>query len=207
MNDQFKSLAQQICAFFLEEGILIRPYSNSQLRFFSTLPQDEQKSILADISTYQKICAAMAKRKNSLKDTRLFTKEALLQLDLRADEKHLEVIENHHLVEIYNLNHTQIFRSFRFFEVSSYTLEDIYCRKWWHLYERSPADEALIQKIVGDFINSSEKTICHVDMPEHFIKEKDTLEHLVVKTQLHWLIPLYRGDQLAAMMAIETSHL
>ncbi|MDG0818093.1 hypothetical protein [Bdellovibrio svalbardensis] len=207
MNEQFKTLAQQICNLFLDEGVLIRPFSNPRLSFFATLPKETQKVVLNDMNSYRKLCETMKLRGQSLQSTRELTEQALLQLGLQANPDHLDVIENHHLVEIYNLNHTQIFRSFKYFEVSSYTLEDIYCRKWWNLYERSAEDESTIQKIVSEFLGTSEKTIQRVQMPEHIIREKETLERLVIKTQILWLIPLYRGSEFAAIMAVETSHL
>ncbi len=203
----FKSLSESICKLVHDEGIVIRPYSNPRLPFFLSLDEAEQKSALANLKAYLDICESVKAKGYSLKDTRLLTDEALERLNLSADKKDLNVIKHNHLVEIYNLQHTQIFRSFRFFEVSSYTLEDICCRKWWHLYERSAENESLIQKIVADFLATENKTALKVKMPQHLIREKDTLERLIVRTQLLWIIPLFRGTELAGLMAIEESSL
>lgn len=205
MINEFKAHAENICKCLSEEGIVFRPFSKPQLPYFSSLPPEEQSEALDRLCSYDRICAEMHSQGQSLKNTRLFVQKALDEFGLQVRDGHLDVIENHHLVEFYNLNHVQIFRSFRFFEVSSYTLEDITCRKWWNLYERSPQDEATIQKIAADFVSSSAKTMTRVTMPRHVIREKDTLERLVVQTQLHWLIPLYKGQDYAGIFAIETS--
>ncbi|WP_413943200.1 hypothetical protein [Bdellovibrio sp. HCB-162] len=201
--DSFKASSEKTAALIFEEGILFRPYAQPSLPYFGMLSDNEQEDVIRDLQTYYQICTNVKKSGGTLKDTRLMTEMALKEFGYSVKQEDLELIESHHLVEIYNLSQLQIFRSFRFFELSSYTLEDLYCRKWYHLYERHEEDHIATAEKVTEFLKNPASM--KLDLKEHSIREKETLERLHVFSQLHWFIPTYHQDTLSGILVIETA--
>lgn len=133
----------------------------------------------------------------------MLTEKALKAFALSVQEGDLDIIQPNHLIEFYSLSQIQIFRSLQYFELFSYTLEDICCRKWHHLYQRSPEDHAAILKTVCDFLNLPVKKAIRTNLSEHKIRERDSLEHLTLYNQTQWLIPLHQHREVAAVMFVQ----
>ncbi|WP_347359686.1 hypothetical protein [Bdellovibrio sp.] len=205
---RFKILSENISEAIEEEGFLVRPYTHPTMPFFNRLSTEEQEQALKDLLVYYQVCMDVKFQGDSLKDTRKFTERALARLNKRADPEIMDKLQPHHLVEIYNTANTQIFRSLPYFEVCSYSLEDIYCRKWFHLYERSPDDQGLLDKTLGNFYSHNPLRTIEVTDPEHLIREKDSLERMEILTKVWWISPLFSNiKEDTYLMAVETSRL
>ncbi|MEK2646415.1 hypothetical protein [Bdellovibrio sp. BCCA] len=202
-SHSFKAFSEKIAALIFEEGILFRPYASPSLPYFHMLSDNEQEDVIRDLETFHRICINVKNAGGTLKNTRLMTEIALKEFGYSVKSEDLDLIEPYHLTEIYNLSQLQIFRSFRFFELSSYTLEDLYCRKWYHLYERREEDHVATAEKVTEFLKSPASM--KLNFKEHSIREKETLERLHVYSQLHWFIPTYHQDTLSGILVIETA--
>ncbi|WP_374029129.1 hypothetical protein [Bdellovibrio bacteriovorus] len=206
LSQSFRYHGEQICDLICDEGIVFRPYRSTLLPYFNLLTKEDQEDVVRDLKRFHAICSEVKKENHSLKDVRFLTETALKHLGLTTDPEFLKLIEPHHLTEIYTLSHLQIFRSFRFFELSSYTLEDLYCRKWYHLYDREEGDQEEASNKALEFMSLKPLRAFETHMKEHKIKERDTLERLTIYSQIHWLIPLYNEGVFKAFLVIETSH-
>nr|BFD63847.1 hypothetical protein BdHM001_25280 [Bdellovibrio sp. HM001] len=205
---RFKIFSENISQAIEDEGLVVRPYTHPTLPYFNLLSTEEQEQVLKDLLIYYQICMDMKHQGDSLKDTRKFTERAMSRLNKRADPKVMDLLRPDHLVEIYNTNHTQIFRSLPYFEVCTYSLEDIYCRKWYHLYERSPEDQEQLDKDLGLFYAHSPLRTIEVHAPEHIIRETGSLERMEILTKIWWLSPLFSTNKEDTyIMAVETSRL
>ncbi|WII73347.1 hypothetical protein QJS83_05620 [Bdellovibrio sp. 22V] len=205
LEERFRIHASNICALVEEEGIVIRPHARHGLPFFNLLNDDEKLQVIRDLQQYYQICLDVKMNGRSLRDTKFFTLKALERHGFAVDPDLLDKIESNHLVEFYNFLQTQIFRTLLFFEVGSYTLEDLYCRKWYNLYERTPADQAAIEKTAAELF-AQKKTI-RVNNPEHVIKERDSLERLSIRNKLLWASPLKKEGVDVAVILIATASL
>ncbi|UOF01288.1 hypothetical protein [Bdellovibrio reynosensis] len=203
-EDLFKHYSHKICGLIENEGVIIRPYANASLSYFNVLTEGEKAEVLHNLESYYQICLDVKKASRSLRDTRYFTECALKNLGYTVDPKMLDEIEDHHLVEIYSYSQTQMFRSLLFFDVCSYTLEDLYCRKWYSLYERTPEDHKLVENLVVKYMGAEKKVPIEVENPQHVIKEKDSLERLSIINKMLWLVPLYKDQKDVAMLLIST---
>lgn len=202
-HSKFRTHSENICHLISEEGLSFRPYAREALTYFSLLDERLQRAIVLDLMNYYQICLDMRSSGIPLKNTRQFTEKALDRLDLRIDPKELERIEDQHVVEIYDVEQRQIFRSFRFFEVSSYTLEDLLCRRWYHIFVRPPEHEAAFEAKVNEFFAMPVKKTMELGLPESPVAERDTLERLTVHAKVHCFIPLFdKDDQFKAVMLV-----
>ncbi|MGE5084855.1 MAG: hypothetical protein ACM3MG_01040, partial [Bacillota bacterium] len=136
------------------------------------------------------------------KNTRNLITAALEYYGWTLSSEEFELIPEDSLVEIYNQHHTQVFRSFNFFEHSSYTLEDLYCRKWFHLYERDLENQTIVIEKVHEFQMQKPPQRMKLDLPEQKIQEKDTLERLACYSTLEWLVPVFKGPDLTGLMTL-----
>ncbi|QDK38726.1 hypothetical protein [Bdellovibrio sp. NC01] len=205
-HSKFRTHSENICHLISEEGLSFRPYAREALTYFSLLDEALQRAIVVDLMNYYQICLDMRATGQTLKSTRVFTEKALDRLDLHIDPKELERIEDQHIIEIYDVDQRQIFRSFRFFEVSSYTLEDLLCRRWYHIFLRPPEHEAAFQAKVNEFFTASEKKTMELGLPECPVSESETLERLKIFAQVHRFVPLFdQNKQFKAVMLVITA--
>ncbi|UXR66018.1 hypothetical protein EZJ49_07125 [Bdellovibrio bacteriovorus] len=205
---RFKILSENISKAIEEEGFLVRPFSHPTMPHFNRLSIEEQEQVLKDLLTYYQVCMDMKLQGESLKDTRKFTECALARLNKKADPAIMDLLRPDHLVEIYNTTQTQVFRSLPYFEVCSYSLEDVYCRKWYHLYERSLEDQEQLDKYIGLFYAQNPLRTIEVHAPEHIIRENGSLERMEILTKMWWLSPLFSTNQEDIyILAVETSRL
>lgn len=199
---RFRLHSERIALGIQEEGLILRPYASSSLPYFERLSNSEQNDVLANIANYDAICSEVRKNGNSLKDNKVMLKTALQKFGWSIAPELYDQIQEDHIVEIYNLQHTQVFCGFRFFCYCSYTLEDLYCRKWYHLFERNEIDQDYMMKNVGHFVQQSPPQAMRLDSHPHEVRELATLECLSNTYDLEWLIPAIKDEKLAGIMTL-----
>jgi hypothetical protein len=198
----FRYYAQALTDLLEEEGIVFRAYADPLLPYFSLLSNDEQKAVVDNIRLYSEICSRVHKQDGSLTDNIHMVKAALETLGLTVKADDLALINGDQYIEMYGLNHTQIFRSFGILENTTYTFEDLTCRKWYHLYERAPEDHEKTMQKVMDFWGQKHHIRMAPGLGIQSIQEKATLEKLVCVSELEWLIPLWKGSEFAGVMTL-----
>lgn len=182
--------------------MVIRPYASRFLPYYGLLSTAEQNEVIQNIATYDAICREVHQAGGSLKDNKLLLKTALNTFGWSVAPDTYDKFTDEHMIEIYNLQHTQIFRGFRFFCFSSYTLEDIYCRKWYHLYDRQEDDQQYMLKVADEFVRQAPPKAMQLTPRRQLIRELATLERLNNYSTIEWLIPVLKDDQLVGVMTI-----
>jgi hypothetical protein len=192
----FRAHTEKLCELLQGEGLLVRPYNHNTLPYFHLLSEPEQEDVVTTLDFYLKTCIRTLAEKHSLRDARFFTKKAFEELQCTFPANIFDYIQDSTVVEIYLLNQRQIFRTLRFFEVTSYSIEDIYCRQWYHLYQREQDVQSAIEKTVLDVATRGPQEIIRIPALDHILKEKDSLERLTIHNRLDWIMPLYKNDLL-----------
>jgi hypothetical protein len=198
----FRKLAESFTDLLEEEGIFLRPYANPNLIHFCRLNPDEQQDVIARVKLYVLTCIKVKEIHGSLMDNQLMVETFLNVTGLTARREDLMLINDDHFIEIYNKNSMHLFRSLNIFESSSYTFEDLCCRQWHHLYERPAEAQEKIIKIAIEFFSQKNPVLKNADHGPMRITEKDTLEHLIYITETKWLVPVFKGDALEAVLTI-----
>lgn len=200
----FRNLSEELCQLIEAEGLSIRPYKIPTLPYFLQLTAEQKSSVLEHLQSYLDICRKVRAKKHSLKETAFFVRTALEYFDFRVDENVFDSINTHTMVEFYSLNHTQIFRTLHFFEYSSYTLEDIYCRQWIHLYDRDPAVSQEFLSCAESMIRDGKELIVP-EIGEHFLVERASLEKLKFKARTLCIATLKKDQDIAAFLNVNIS--
>ena len=153
--------------------------AGAELPYFSNLPVAEQDRVLKELGIYVSICRHTLEMGFALEDSPRFTWVGLKRLGLIPPSDILSIIHKEDVIEIYNFQHCQVFRNFQFFKYCFYTIEEIFCRPWFELYERdTKITEALLasaqQLIEGRSDRIDRPTPDHpILQPEH--RDKGTI--------------------------------
>ena len=156
-NINFLELADQIESYAKDLGCkYIRSTSDRRLLFFNRLIPTQKKSVIQSLQTFVTICQKSIASGNELKDSRQLLWYAMKELGLTFDSQLFESIKNTDTIEIYNKENIQIFRNFNFYQHSSYSIEDLFCRPWMDLFRRADPEKALLSlKIISNFYNKT----------------------------------------------------
>ena len=82
-----------------------------------------------------------------------------------------EILDETDVIEIYDVNHIQMYRSFNFFQYCSYSFEEIFTNEWWRLFQRSVFVTNKLVEVGVNTINNQIKEIQHVNCPDHWVEE------------------------------------
>lgn len=118
-------------------GIEVSPWENPELPWFQSLEASKQEWVLGQIKSLSDFMSEQVDPQIDSLEPQLMWR-ILNQNKFRFSYDLFEELPKDAIVEIYDRNHIQLFRSFQFLKICSYTLEDIYCRPWYELYEHDP---------------------------------------------------------------------
>ncbi|XGC79714.1 hypothetical protein ACES2L_10275 [Bdellovibrio bacteriovorus] len=199
LSSKFKRLSEELCAYFEDEGLSIRPSGSGLLPYFHQLNEDSMAEVVKDLNDYLSICKSVLAAGRQLKDKEFFTLKALEYYGFEPNSKLLECLKNpKYIVEFYSLKNTQFFRSLNFFDYITYTIEDIYCRQWIHLYEREEKVAAQIYEIAAKMFTGELKDSYFFQV-KHALKERASLERLEMTINSLQIGTLKRDGQVIAL--------
>lgn len=186
----FVSLAECLQALAKREGMSVRPYDGPAPRSFLNLDLTSQQQVLGRLALYVEICEAVTNGGYSLHDDRQMLWAAIKRLKLRPSAELFGTFDDDDVIEVYLVPQmVQIFRSFRFFSLCSYSLDDLLCRPWWDLYERSDAVTERLMATAETGIARGEG-ITHYDVGPHIMRERDSPGRFSSLQELRFMAPL-----------------
>lgn len=171
---EFKTLLEDFCKMVHAEGIQLTPYEGTGPGHFSRLPEDKQFGLLALFRKYVELCSEVIAEGTSLRDDRVLVWRMMQKLKLHPPSDLMEQIRDDEVIEIYNSDFVQVFRNMRFFEICSYSLDDLLCRPFWELVNREDSVTALVVKEATVLLNGSVAGLYYFDIPEHSLFEIDS---------------------------------
>jgi hypothetical protein len=200
----FRKLTEELSSLLEKEGMLVRPYSNPGLQFFQAMPEKQQLETISGLRHYLEASKRVRRAGRSLKDAKFFVDVALEYYGFvpHPDFEKL-AFQPDVVIEFYSMAGMQLFRTFNYFEFTSYTLEDIYCRQWMHLYERP---DAIVKNMFEDIeqmlkTNDLMKTLSY---GAHTIKERVSLERLEVVCEGIHVSALSKENQVVGLTSLVT---
>lgn len=201
---QFKTLSEELSAFIEQEGWAVRPHNKDGLPFFLQLSPEDQERVVDLLRRYLEVCRLVYEQGRQLKEGPFFVEAALQYYGYEVStEARRQILEKpDRVVEFYSPKHTQFFRTLNYFEFTSYTLEDIYCRQWIHLYDR---DEAVSLRILeqANYVLSGRVSQPVIINKPHRLHERVSLERLTLRMTRLYLEPLRKNGQIEGLIAIQ----
>ncbi len=119
---------------------------------------------------------------------------ALQIMGLRVDERIFGMIDDKDVIELYGIEHVQLFRSFNFFQICNYSLDDVLMYEWFNLYERC---DTVTQQLLGEAFAhlKSGETISPFRTGKHVMRERFSEQQGVFEIQLKYISSAFRGPE------------
>ncbi|HVK61457.1 MAG TPA: hypothetical protein VM432_07900 [Bdellovibrionales bacterium] len=201
-SQTFKSLANQLSEIGVRCGTNIIPYSHESVPLFNDKSDSEQNLIIENLRDYLHICENTLDRGYSPKTDGQLLWSALRRFNLRPTSDLFQYIGSGNVIEIHTAEAIQIFRNFGFFELCSYSLEDLYCRPWSDLYQR---DKDIEKQLIGctmQMFSGKVNSTVRLNVERHTITETTSPRRLSIQADLNYGAPLFSGHSGEAIATI-----
>lgn len=185
-------------------GRALKPFSKSALSKLATMPLEKKQQITQAIAAQRSIVLdadALETPKEEVHDEWRLILKALDLYGLHLKDDFKSVVHHRDVIEIYNADHLQIFRTFNFYEYSAYSYLDLLMNEWFHLWERP---KSLLERlfVMSDAVAKGKIKGIHSmnEFPEHVYKEIYNSEDVAnfevrsVLCKFGSICPLYKDD-------------
>lgn len=197
----------RFCVLAKAEGHTFLPFAGSEPRHFLALPPAMRQKLLERwlicVGAAEDVVAASG----AASDDRVFLWSICKRMHLRPVSDVLAYVENGDVIEIYDLDHLQIFRNFAFFSLSSYTIEDLLCRPIEHLIARPEDLQGRVFDVALGILSGKLRGTQHLDFGVHAIDEIDSTRRNRSMVEHKLFSPLFGKDgAVAALMSTTRVH-
>jgi hypothetical protein len=152
-------------------GIPSRPYTAQAADKLVRMPEEQKRAILQQLRPWIAILAstAVAADMNFLDETRM-VERALDQFNFNLKNHTWDTTAGEQILEIYNAQGMQLYRSLGFFKTCGYSLLDLCVNEWFVLWERPQKVVQQMNEVVASVL-SGKKTDTVVNIAPHLILE------------------------------------
>ena len=187
LRRQFESFVEMA----KDEGFSLTPYISPQLPVFSRHTPEIRASIVTVFDEYLAVMANVKREEQRIYRNLTTVWQMLARLRLRAASDLFAKLHENDVIEIYSSDSRQLFRSFNFFPLCTYSMEEIYSLPWFEIYERDEGiheqQMALLQRMLGGEITSTVET----PISQHVVREKVSVFRRCNIIQPRHVSPLY----------------
>lgn len=191
LAERFLQRAIKISSFGAEVGIKITPTLNPELLIFRSLPIEQQIAAVQKIDQNCEIFSSVTKNKQDLRNSFSVIWKTLNFLGFRPPSDFFDKLSDEDVVQVYCREGIHRFSNLKFFEVCSYTLEQIYSLPWTDLWKRSEADTKDLLAYVSQILDTEQKTAQIVNMSSHRISEVSSVFRYEANYTLKCIAPLF----------------
>jgi hypothetical protein len=132
--------------------------------------------------------------KIDLDDSTRLLEIALKALHFAVDPKFYSMIDREDILEVYDSNHVQVFRSFNFFRTCTYNLDDVLAHEWYELYERNEAITNGMLNSISNHLDGS-LNISSFSTPTHLLRERFSHEQATFMVRMKKLATIFSGPE------------
>lgn len=172
-----------------------RTISTENRQIFMSWPIDRLRRTTVTASKILKVHLEAEKQSNfDIDDSSRLLVVALRELGLTIDPDFYTKIDRTDVLEVYDSEHFQMFRSFNFFRICNYSLDDILAHEWYELFERP---ESITTELIGWIMDhlSSQRSISPNNVGEHLMREKWAEPQGNFITKVKYLGSVYSGPE------------
>jgi hypothetical protein len=188
---RFARLLDQVSVLAADEGVAIEPFEDPSLPYFLRLNETEQSQLVQSVDRYASILEDSKKADHFLVNNPNTLWRMLGKLKLRSSPDLYHVLQKEDVVEIYDQNCRQIYCSFNFFRLCSYTLEMIYSVPWYELYARDQVMTQANFDAMNNVLKHPEHGTVLTEIPVHEVHELISSKCRVTAVRHRFCSPLF----------------
>jgi len=159
----------EIYTLLSKAGVPVRPYTKKGLAALALADEDKKQRILTDLNNWKAILQSSEVTLDKV-DEHYLAQKALKHFKFKLKKHDWAQSAADEIIEIYNPQGVQIYRSLNFFGVCGYSLLDLCVHEWWILWERPKSVINSIHNVVTSVL-SGEKQDSAVNIDSHLIRE------------------------------------
>jgi hypothetical protein len=191
LETQFKTLLTSYCDQASAFGIKLIPYQDETFKRFLSYSPERQRAIHQTFSKFYEILARAVKHEIDLNDNHALVWWALKEMGLRPSSDLFQSLEKDDVIEVYDPNFIQVFRTFNFFYLCCYSLDQVLTYEWYELYRR---DEKITQDMVqicSNVITGKIDRTFFSDYPEHTVEQHLSPDKRKIRIRHRFVSPLH----------------
>lgn len=208
---QFEQQSREVCGLLSTANLNLQPYSNSRLSWYSKLTLSQMRDINSRLEVMTRVYKTTLSKDAELRNSKTLMWVALKELGYQFNSDLLELIDDDDVVEVYQFsNHLQVFCNMRFYDLCSYTMEDIFCRPWHELFRReiSAFTSEIMKVVIAVQKDNRKETVKMGYLGAQRVIESDSPFRYEYDLTLKYLSPLRDGtDKIVAFVAIESAEI
>lgn len=178
-DKQILQMVEFISRRLSNDGYSVIPYSQASLgKLVAFTPAQKQRACeqlekLANIIDASHVTTQVEPNPDveSIHPEKNLVDRALNFYNFKLKDDFWKTVEHHDIIEIYNDEGIQLFRTFNFFETSGYSLTDLLTNEWYLLWERPKTILEAIFKYSQAVMAGELPGVTKMDVPKHIVKE------------------------------------
>jgi hypothetical protein len=204
---QFSSLAQNILLCLKKENFNVKVSRYDVCENFMKLSEENKKLQLELLQQYSEVCEELQAQGESLCNSPMFVWKMMQKMGLKAKFDIFEHIGPTDIVEIYNHQNVQVYRNLFFFQICSYSFDELLSIPWWQLYRRSDEISQLIFANGSAIFRRDILEPIVPEIPEHLLEEIASEERLKMNLQIKLMAPLQNEAGEVYCLVVEKANL
>lgn len=205
--ETFSKLTQQVHVCLKKENINIQASHSGAYEHFKKLGDDIQSQQIALLEQYVEVCEDLQKEGESLCNSPLFVWKMLQKMGLKANFDIFEHIGPTDIIEIYNYQNVQVYRNLFFFQICSYSFDELLSIPWWQLFRRDDQVSQLIFANGSAIFRKDINEWIAPEIPEHLLEEIASTEMLKMNVKIKLMAPLVNKTGEIYCLVIEKAKL
>lgn len=203
MKNEFIDLSVKLQKILGREGLFIIPFEEPGLPFFSSLSPEQRTQIIEQMQTLLEIANDLQAHNLKVTEPANLIRTFFKKFNLHAPSWVVDSVTKHDIVDVWNLDSRLIIASFNFFDICTYSLEELFCRPWSELFSREGDVHIQIYQLCRSLLNG--EITQPVDMtyiPQHKVRETYAPADKYAVLQPRIFSPVYAGDKLFGFMSV-----
>lgn len=168
---------------------------------FNLVGSLDRVSFFSQYLRHAKEVVAQGQKLGALKREGSLLWRTLAAFEMRPPSNLFELLGEHEVVEIYDTQMRQIFRNLRFFEVSSYSIEELLHIPLPQLFERSEASTQILMAEIGTIFSGAQTSAKISTAGKSRAREAQSRRHLQGEIEQRVMSPIFdRQGRVAAVL-------
>ncbi len=178
LDHEILNKVQEISGFLQTQGQNVAPFSNQALSKFQKFEELRKAKAVDQLNRLSQLLHTSMNpfekeipAESEVHPEKHLVESAMKFYNLKLRDDFWKTVEPHDILEIYNDEGIQVFRTFNFFSTSGYSLTDLLVHEWYVLWERP---KFVLQKIFeysNGILSGEIKGVVKMDIPKHVVKE------------------------------------
>lgn len=175
---------------FARYGININPVNETSWNLFNSLDLKARTGAAERIVKFGELVSEFVEHEIDLTKNESIVRYFLKKHRLTLSDEFYKVLSENDVIEIYNAQNEQLFRNFRFLELTDYDLVELECVPWYELFGRH---ESVTEKLInlGQAAFSTTEPLIPANIEAHPTQELKSRRKKLLNVRHKYVSPLY----------------